>query len=171
MAFCTLSSRIRAPRNAKLAQSPAAQIAGSEVRPSASTAMPLSIVSPASSARSDRGRDADADDDEIDRQTLPVGQFRAVDPPLAGQPRQPRAFEDAHAAPCRCSARIASEVSGAQTRCRMRGAASISVTSRPALPRHRRRLQPDEAAADDQHMPAGANSPAIRSISASRRTG
>ena len=55
LAFCTDSSRMRWPWCSKLQQSPAARIAGSEVRHIASTQMPLSSARPAAAASSTFG--------------------------------------------------------------------------------------------------------------------
>ena len=48
------------------------------------------------------------------------------------------------------------EVVGATERASSRSAASTTVTARPAAAGHRGRLQPDETAADHDHVPRGA---------------
>ncbi len=78
------------------------------------------------------GRDPDAHDDQISGNVRPVGQIGAGHMPCPCQARQAYPFTDRHALTgMQAADRVA--VSGAATRCRMRGAASISVTSMPFL--------------------------------------
>ena len=84
MAFCTDSSRSRPPRHGKDAQSPADQIAGSDVRPCASVRMPFSSATEASPAEPFLGLTI-----QVDRSTLAALMF-AVDQSEKEVPAAPK---------------------------------------------------------------------------------
>ena len=171
MAFCTDSSRTRPPRQGNEAQSPGGPDARVGRPQSASTAMPLSIASPAALGQPRIRRDADADDHEIDGDLLAIRQHRAGHPAASlGEARQPRALADVDAVrPVQRAEeirRLGCSDAAEDSRCRL-----DQRHPQPARGRHRRGFQPDIAAADDQHAsplggtraPSGRHRPACAS--------
>ena len=169
IAFCTDSSRMRAPRYGKDAQSPAAQTQGALVWPRSSTVMPLSTASPAACASAMPGMIP------MPTITKSAGRWRpsARSAPVTrpSPVRRDSPTPSITVTPCDwCSARIASAVSGAATRPRMRGAASTTVTSSPFCAATAAASSPIYPPPTITTRRPGWNSPAIASMSASRRT-
>ena len=131
--------------------------------------MPLSISSPAASAKATIRRDADADDDEIDRDFATIRQSRGADSMLAVEALKPGAFDHLDAMTSMQFAEIGAGF----------GCGDTLQDSRRRFDQrdletefggNRRGLKPDIAAPDDQQAATRLNSGFIRSTSAKVRT-